>query len=283
MRFCSRNSHDLEAAWASLPASASADATKNPPANLPVRPRAQAPPQNEDAESLVAKTAKLSLGPQKPTRDERQQTPAVELSTLLMSLRKLREGLLATAYTTPVAFQQQVHIFSIRFSILARHPPSYFSSLRYLLESLHTSTHPLTPPQLTEFTSYLILDYACRQNSFAAAYALLVESKEKHGFQSPVVEQVLTALTHDNWVSFWRIHKGVDGYVRAVMGWATENVIRQALKAVGRTYLNVNLNWLLTSCTGDEDWTWEGLVEKERLGWDREGDTIIIRRPKPKQ
>ncbi|CRG86398.1 hypothetical protein PISL3812_03404 [Talaromyces islandicus] len=284
MRFCARNSHDLEAAWASLPASASADATKNPPASFPTKPRAQPPSQNEqNADSLVSKTAQLSLGTQKPTLDEPQKPPAAELSTLLMALRKLREALLATASTTPIAFQQQVHIFSVRFSILARHPPSYFASLRYLLESLHTPTYPLTPPQLTEFTSYLILDYACRQNSFATAYTLLVESKQKLGFQSPVVEQVLTALTHDNWVSFWRIHKGVDGYMRAVMGWATENVIRQALKAVGRTYLSVNLNWLLTSCTGDEDWTWESLVEKERLGWDREGDTIVIRRPKPRQ
>ena len=62
MRFCSRNSHDLEAAWASLPASASADATKNPPASLPARSRAQAPSQNENADSLIAKTAKLKIG-----------------------------------------------------------------------------------------------------------------------------------------------------------------------------------------------------------------------------
>ena len=160
---------------------------------------------------------------------ERQRPPAAELSTLLMSLRKLREGILATSFMTPVDFQQQVYIFSIRFSILARHPPSYFSSLRYLVDSLHTASHPLTPHVLTEFTSYLILDYACRQNSLAPAYTLLIQAKEKYGFKSRVVDRVLHALTHDNWIAFWRIAKEVDGYVRAIMGWATDHMTKQAL------------------------------------------------------
>lgn len=287
MRFCSSHSHDLDAAWASLPAaSASADATKNPPSNIPLPPTgkpaaARRGHQDDSAETLIAKTESLTLSPQqRSTGGEKQRPPAAELSTLLMSLRKLREGILATSSSTPVTFQQQVHVFSIRFSILARHPPSYFSSLRYLLETLHTTSHPLTNHELAEFTSYLILDYACRQNSFDPAYTLLIRSKQKHGFQNLLVENILSALIHDNWISFWRNHKAADGYVRAIMSWATDGVMRQALKAVGRTYLSVDRNWLLETCTGDEGWTWCKLAEREKLGWHSEGDSIIIRKPK---
>lgn len=283
MRFCSSHSHDLETAWVSLPASASADATKNPPSNLPAlpigKPSSKSAP-DESAEGLAAKTESLSLSTNKTA--ERERPPAAELSTLLMSLRKLREGILATSSTVPVDFQQQVYVFSIRFSILARHPPSYFSSLRYLVENLHTGSHPLTPNVLTEFTSYLILDYACRQNSLAPAYTLLIQAKEKHGFKSPVVDQVLNALTHDNWISFWRISKEVDGYVRAIMGWARDHMTRQALKAAGRAYLKLNVNWLLRTSTGEEGWTWQRLAEKENLGWQLEGDSVVIRKPRVK-
>ncbi|RAO64776.1 uncharacterized protein BHQ10_000788 [Talaromyces amestolkiae] len=284
MRFCSSHSQDLEAAWASLPASASADATKNPPSNLPAlpigTPSTKPASRDDSAEDLVAKTESLSLSTIKTA--ERQRPPAAELSTLLMSLRKLREGILATSFMTPIDFQQQVYIFSIRFSILARHPPSYFSSLRYLVDSLHTVSHPLTPHVLAEFTSYLILDYACRQNSLAPAYTLLIQAKEKYGFKSCVVDRVLHALTHDNWIAFWRIAKEVDGYVRAIMGWATDHMTKQALKAAGRTYLSVNVSWLLRTSTGEEGWTWQRLAEKEKLGWQLEGDSVVIRKPKVK-
>jgi hypothetical protein len=290
MRFCAHHSHDLDAAWAALPASSSADATKNPPATVPPRPPPAAcapktPLQSASTESLVAKTAGLSISSQKPQDEPQQQAvrpPAAELSTLLMSLRKLREAILSTASTTPVSFAQRTHVFSIRFSILARHPPSYFPSLRYLLDDLHSATHPLTASERTEFTSYLILDYACRQNDLAAAYALLVHAKAKYNFACQIVDRVLAALTHDNWVLFWRTHKAVDGYVRAVMNWATEHVTRQALKAIGRTYMSVNSKWLVASCTGDGDWTWESLAEKEKLGWQKEGDSVVIRKPKVK-
>lgn len=200
-----------------------------------------------------------------------------------MSLRKLREAILATSATTPVRFAQQVYIFSIRFSILARHPPSYFPSLRHLLDRLHSAAHPLSASELTEFYSYLILDLACRQNDMATAYAQLVHARRHHRIENVAVEQILAALTHDNWVAFWRTHKSVDGYMRAVINWAADHVTRQALKAIGRTYRSVNEKWLVETCTGDEEdrWTWEEFAEKQQLGWQKSGDSVIIRKTRP--
>lgn len=68
-----------------------------------------------------------------------------------------------------------------------------------------------------------------------------------------------------------------------MINWAEDRVRRHALKAVGSAYLNVSVSWIVEGCTGDgRQWTWEKLVEKEGLGWQLEGDKVVIRKPKPK-
>ncbi|KAE8382544.1 hypothetical protein BDV26DRAFT_288347 [Aspergillus bertholletiae] len=256
MAFCAHHSEDLDAAWTSLPTSASGDATKNPPA---------APPQPTEKQAMI-----------------KGRSASAELSTLLLSLRKLREALLATASTIPVSFSQRVHVFSVKISIQARHPPSYFPSLRYLLEKLHSPSHPLPESELKDLISYLILDYACRQDDLVTAFELRAKARCEHAFQSPTVDRVLTALAHDNWVLFWQVRKEVDSSIRTLMNWAEDRVRRHALKAVGSAYLNVGVQWITEGCTGDNHWTWDRLVETEKLGWQKDGDKIIIRKPKPK-
>ncbi|KAA8646174.1 hypothetical protein EYZ11_004771 [Aspergillus tanneri] len=253
MAFCARHANDLDAAWASLPTSASTDATKNPPASLP-------------------QSSASSSGP----------SPSAELSILLLSLRKLREAVLATASTVPVSFSQQVHVFSIKLSIQAKHPPSYFPSLRYLLEHLHSPSHPMPDSELRDLVSYLILDYACRQDDLLAAFEQRARARSRFDFQSQTVDRVLSSLAHDNWVVFWQVRREVDSSIRAVMDWAEDRIRRHALKAVGKAYLSVGMQWITEGCTGDDSWTWEKLAETEKLGWQKEGDIIIIRKPKQK-
>lgn len=188
---------------------------------------------------------------------------------------------MATSATTPIAFAQRVHVFSIRLAIRARHPRSYFPSLGHTLNRLHSDAHPLPDSEHKELLSYLILDYACREEDMVSAFELRARARKEHGFHSQTVDQVLDALMHDNWVVFWRVYNSVDSYLRAVLNWAVDRVRRHALKAVGSAYLSVHVSWILGGCTGDEEnWTWERLVDKENLGWEKEGDKIIIRRPK---
>ncbi|KAJ5167910.1 uncharacterized protein N7482_003504 [Penicillium canariense] len=255
MKFCANHSKDLDAAFASLPTSSSGDATSNPPAALP-----SSRPTHADKDIPRAST---------------------ELSTLLLSLRKLREAILATALTTPIDFTQRVYMFSIRLSIRAQHPPSYFPSLRYSLDKLHSKSHPLPDSVVKELVAYLILDYACRQGDMVSAFELRSRARTDHAFSDQIIDQVLGALMHDDWVVFWRVRKTVDSYTRAVMNWAVDRVRRHALKAVGSAYLNVHVSWIVGGCTGDDEgWTWEKLVEVEKLGWEKEGEKIVIRRPK---
>ena len=240
---------------ASLPTTPSSDSTRNPPVSQ--RPTAK------------------DHSPPKPSA-------SAELSKFLLALRKLREAVLAASSSTSVSFSQKVYVFSVRVAILAQHPPSYFPSLRYLLSTLHAPSHPLPESELKEFITYLILDYACRQCDMIAAFELRAHARNRYAFRSRSVDRVLAALMQDNWVVFWEVRRGVDSYVRAVMNWAADRVRRQALKAVGSAYLNVEASWVLEGCTGEDDWTWEKLIETERLGWQKEGDKVIIKRPKRK-
>lgn len=249
--FCRNNADDLKGAFASLPRNPSGDATKNPPASIP---------QKTDVK-------KRSTPP-----------PEKELSIILIALRKLREAVVATTAKTPAAFWQEVHIFCVRTALLAGHPPSYYPSLE---RALHHNT-PLGEAATREFVSYLILDYACRQGDIPSALQLRDKVKEKLGFEHELIEYIFSALIHDDWILFWDTWERGDGYIRALMDWSLDSMQLRALKAIGKSYLTVNVRFLIKSCTGREDGcTWEELVRKHNLGWRRENDTIIIRARKP--
>jgi len=127
--------------------------------------------------------------------------------------------------------------------------------------------------------TYLILDLATRQDDLIAAHAMRYNSKLKYGYESRIVDAVLRAIVTDNWVAFWRTRRKVDGYVRAVLYWHTEKLRKTALKAISRTYMSCDVKWILQS-TGGEEMSWEELVQKEDIGWIRDGDKAIIRKPK---
>jgi hypothetical protein len=208
--------------------------------------------------------------------------PSTEVDVILLALRKLREALLASSSVaaSPV-FSQRVHVFNIRLAILALHPSSYHPSLLHLLFVLHSPQYSLSPTELAEMTTYLILDLACRQCELASAYGLRSTSKLRNNFQSRDVDEVLDAVITRNWVKFWRVQRRVDGYIRALMHWAVDDMRRDALKALGRAYMSSDLRWVLHSAGGGE-MSWEELVKKENMGWARDDDLVIIRKPKAK-
>lgn len=250
-QFCRKNADDLSGAFNSLPRSASGDATTNPPVSFSPKtePKKRAPPP-----------------------------PSQELSVILIALRKLREAIVATTGETPAALWQEVHTFCVRTALLAGHPPSYYPSLE---RALHHNT-PLSEAATREFVSYLILDYACRQGDISSALRLREKAKAELGFEHELIEYIFSALIHDNWILFWETRERGDGYIRALMDWALDSMQLRALKAIGKSYLTVDLRFLIKSCTGEEDGcTWEALVSKFGLGWRKEDDKIIIRARKP--
>ncbi|KAJ9134129.1 sac3 ganp nin1 mts3 eif-3 p25 protein [Pleurostoma richardsiae] len=192
-------------------------------------------------------------------------TDAKALSDVLMALRKLREGIVASKRADD--FAAQAYLFCIRLSVLVQQPESYHPAILHLLRSVHPR-HPLTPLELREATGYLVLDAACRRGRLDEAYAL----RRHWALRDPKVDAVLRALARDNYVAFRRIRRGVDGHVARMMDFAEAGVRRHALKCFGRAYLSVDVGFLERT-TG---LSWDELVA-EGVGWKLEGDRVIIR------
>lgn len=270
MSFCTRHSKNLDEAFKSLSlkdedSSAGLDRTASP----------------TDPDPALGRPGTFTPGNEN-NGDPKPGDPSSELFTILLALRKLREALLASSSAGVSApFAQRVHVFNVRVALLAFHPPSFHPSLLHLLATLHTPQHPLPKSELAEMVSYLILDLACRQDDVAQAYAIQSHSRENFGYENTYVEQILKSIVTNNWVSFWRVRRKVDGYVRAILHWKIAWLRKNCLKAIGRTYMSCDISWILESATGGE-MSWEELVEKEDVGWIREGDRVIIRKPKRK-
>ena len=278
MQFCTRHSKNLDGAFASLSLNdsppPSSDPAKNPPLRTLVLAADTGPSQPWRAPSVPLATNQQG--------NEPTPSPSTELSTILLALRKLREGLLGSSSAAPSpVFSQRVHVFNIRVAILALHPPSYHPSLLHLLFVLHTTAHPLPKSELVEMTTYLILDTAIRQSDLGKAYGLRYNSRIKFGFESRMVDDVLRSIASSDWITFWRVRRMVDGYVRSILYWHLETQRKMALKAIGRSYLSCDVKWILQSAAGGE-LSWEELVKVEDVGWSREGDKAVIRKPKSK-
>ncbi|KAL2393960.1 hypothetical protein ABEF93_001157 [Exophiala dermatitidis] len=276
MQFCTRHSKDLDNAFGSL----SLEDSQGPSSEPARKPPGQ--PLGNDQKRPIPSPTGQKIPASGQAGDVSGPSPSSELSTILLALRKLREGLLASSATarSPV-FSQRVHVFNIRAAILAHHPPGYHPSLLHLLFVLHTPAHPLPRSELVEMTTYLILDTALRQNDLGKAYSLRYNSRLKFGYHSRAVDSILRSVVRGDWVGFWHVRQKVDGYVRALLYWFLETQRKQALKAIGRAYYTCDINWILQSATGGE-LSWEELVKTEDVGWVRDGDRAIIRKPKSK-
>lgn len=249
MQFCTQNSKNLEEAFTSL--------------------------------SIEGKSTALSTKPNS-ANVATEIHPSDELSRILTALRKLREGLLATSNQAPSpVFSQRVHVFNIRLAILAHHPQSYQASLRYILFHLHTAANPLSLPELKEMTTYLILDTALREGNLVEAYRLRTRARRDFDFASRDIDDTLSAVVSNDWIRFWKVYKRVDGHIRALLHFHEDALRKSVLKAISRSYMKCDVKWIVKSATGGE-LSWDELVAREDVGWLRDGDVAIIRKPKLK-
>ncbi|KAI0815556.1 hypothetical protein GGR55DRAFT_629290 [Xylaria sp. FL0064] len=198
-----------------------------------------------------------------------KQDDSKALSDVLFALRKLREGIVASKRTDD--FAKQAYIFCIRFAILVKHPESYHPAILHLLRRIHP-VRSMTTVELTEVTSYLVLDTACRRNNLGEAFAL----RHRYQLKDSKVNAVLDALTHDNYVEFKRLRQKVDGYRAKLLEYAEEPVRKHLLKCFSRTYLSVDLSFLETSA----DTSWTRLTTEDGVGWELDGSKVVIRKVK---
>ncbi|KAH8808128.1 hypothetical protein F5884DRAFT_356174 [Xylogone sp. PMI_703] len=194
-----------------------------------------------------------------------------DLSVLIMAMRKLREGIVASSRIDN--FSIQAYIFCIRFAILAKHMESYHPALLHVLRKMHI-IKPLSTPDLQELVGYLILDLACRQKDLSQAYAI----RHQYQLHDSKINDILRSLSHGNYISFWRAKLGVDGHRARLMEFAEEDMRDQTLKSLGRSYFTIDLPFLekATGCS------WRELIKEHNIGWQLEGSKLTIRKPKAK-
>lgn len=202
-----------------------------------------------------------------PTSTSLGNNSTKDLSDVLMALRKLREGIVASKRLDDFAIQ--AYLFCIRLAVLVKQPEAYHPAILHLLRFIHRR-HPLTNVELREVVSYLVLDMACRQSDLSDAYIL----KQQYDLHDPKVDAVLHALARDNWVAFRRIKGSVDGHKAKLLEFAEDDLRTHTLKAFGRTYLHADLDYLERS-TGR---AWAELQSKNRVGWERDGQKVVIRK-----
>ncbi|EGY22012.1 hypothetical protein VD0002_g8523 [Verticillium dahliae] len=191
------------------------------------------------------------------------------LSDVMMALRKLREGIVASKRADE--FAVQAYLFNIRLSILVKHPESYHPAILHLLRFVHP-LQPLSGLELHEVLAYLVLDTACRRSDLAEAYAL----RRRHRLKDGKVDAILGALAHDNYVVFRKVKRSVDGHKARLIEFAEPAMRTHALKCFGRTYLSVERAFL-ERCTDAE---WKVLTAQEGVGWELDGDKVVIRKVK---
>ncbi|PKS06769.1 hypothetical protein jhhlp_006843 [Lomentospora prolificans] len=191
------------------------------------------------------------------------------LSDIMMALRKLREGIVASNRADDFAVQS--YLFCIRLSVLVKHPESYHPAILHLLRNIHPM-HSLTSLEFQEVVSYLVLDAACRRGDLAEAYNL----RRQHGLRDGKVYAVLKALTHDNYIAFGKIKAAVDGHKASLMEFAEPDLRVHTLKCFGRSYLSVDRIYLEKSTSTG----WESLTSNDGVGWQLDGDKVIIRKIK---
>lgn len=198
-----------------------------------------------------------------------ESTSERDISALMMAMRKLREGIVASKRVDD--FSIQAYIFCIRLSIQVKHMESYHPAILHLLKKMH-AIQQLTNIELQEFVGYLVLDLACRQNDLAGAYAV----RHQYRLRDSKIDATLQALAHDNYFLFWRVKRSVDGLKARLLEFAEDTITKQALKCMGRSYLSIDQKSL-------EEYTntsWPLLKRDFAVGWQLEGTKVVIRKPK---
>ncbi|KAF4453937.1 sphingosine kinase [Fusarium austroafricanum] len=193
------------------------------------------------------------------------------LQDVLMALRKLREGLVATKRAD--LFSIQAYIFSIRLSILAKHPESYHPAILHLLRYMAVWT-PMVDSEIEEIAGYFMLDAACRRRDLTEAYFI----RQDFNIRNKKMDQILKALAHDDYVLWQFAKKQANRHCLKLMEWADDDLRLHTLKCFGRSYLNVDLPFL-EFATGRK---WEELKEKDSVGWELDEEKVTIRRARAK-
>lgn len=192
-----------------------------------------------------------------------------ERDTLLMAMRKLREGIVASKRADD--FAVRAYSFCIRKAILAKHMESYHPALLHLLQILYPKTSSIIAHrERQEFVGYLILDLACRQEDYAGAFTI----RKLYRLVEPLTDAVLQAMIFGHYHLFWETRKAANIYQMKLMEYAEERIRAFTIKCLERAYFTVDAKFL-SDVTGMSCTEFFG---EYKVPWEQDGQTVVIRR-----
>jgi len=168
--------------------------------------------------------------------------------TLLLTLRSLREALLATSRLDD--FSKDVYMFTARTAILLQHKESYLPSLLHLLHNIHPN-NSLTEEELAEFAGYYVLHLVCEMGNFNEAYIIRRQFRVLCGNGDAGasctwgdVDAILRALVRNDYWSWAKLRGKVGLEMRRLMEMGEERVLKRAVACLGKTYFEVERGWV---------------------------------------
>ena len=92
------------------------------------------------------------------------------------------------------------------------------------------------------------------------------------------VSKVVKVICYDDYVGYWRLMRSVDGHKAKIMEYAEDGMRVHSLKCVGRAYFQVPKSFVEHTANAK----WEVLVDKYKVGWELNGEEVVIRKAKGK-
>ena len=188
-----------------------------------------------------------------------------------MAMRKLREGLVASARVDE--FAVDAYMFIIRTAISWQSFEAYQPALLHLLHRLHPK-HPLSEPDLAEFASYRVLDLACRLSELGQAYVVRHEWQLKDA----VVDRLLAALVRGDCRAFWNCRNDATSLQTCLIALAEPRVSQDAAQCLAKAYFTADRGYV-ESCIG---MTPEEFLQMQSVGWSVDGEKITLRQHRGK-
>lgn len=203
--------------------------------------------------------------------------------TLLLTLRSLREALLATSRLDD--FAKDVYVFTARTAILVQHKESYLPSLLHLLHNIH-SNNPLTEKELAEFAGYYVIHLACVLGDFNEAYIIRKQFRLRSDGDANTtwadVDAILRALVRNDYWSWAKLRDKVGVKMRRLMEMGEEVMLKRVVGCLGKTYFEVERVWveeMLGMEVEEVKRRFEGTGDWEVCGEGGEGRVVVRKRP----
>ncbi|KLU88877.1 hypothetical protein MAPG_07858 [Magnaporthiopsis poae ATCC 64411] len=215
-----------------------------------------------------------------------------DLTVIMMALRKLREAIVASKRADD--FAVQTYLFCIRLAVLVKQPESYHSAIQHLLrrinnrpqqqqqsqqqqEQLLSPTSPDSQHQHHGHNHSRHQQQQQKSRRLGRTSVVLSHAGHWRGSQDPITMR--RELKRDNSTVVPPSGNKFFGHKARLMEFAEPSMRRHALLCLGRSYLSVDCSFL-ERCAGGR--AWADLQKHDAVGWERDGQRVVIRRIKAK-